>query len=92
MKISSVLVLGFICIMLFTFVFIMFDENSVSSDTTPEIHDMISPTDSVNLHLNGTLTEQELILLELNDENYWIDDDGKKHYVLDAYDSPNIQE
>jgi len=36
------------------------------------------------------MIKKEKILI-LSNDNYFIDEDGKKHYTIDAIDSPTIQ-
>ena len=63
---------------------------------TPKINDSISVEESVSISPNidaDTLDLQEKVTVEkTTDVPYWIDEDGKKHYTIEARDSPTLEE
>ena len=92
MKISKIIVVGFISIMSIVVVFSFLGESNV-----PEIQDTIDTSDSVKINLSpndDNLDVKDSANIELNDNtpSYWVDEDGKKHYTLSAADTPTIQE
>ena len=94
MKITGFLVIGFFAIMVIAVGFVYFGENSEYGDT-PQILDKITIEESVQINPNADtdiLDVKETVVISSNDGGYWIDEDGKRHYSINARDAPVIQD
>ncbi len=89
------MVVGFLSIMSVAVGFSLFDESGFSD--TPEISDVAVTSDSVKMNSNQNTADHmntsDSASIELTPENtnYWIDSNGKKHYTINAQDTPSIQ-
>ena len=65
-------------------------------EIAPQIADTVEPSDQVKVELGNTATDtivplDNALINELkNGTNYYYDQNGTKHYVLEAIDSPVI--
>jgi len=94
MRASIILVGGFFAAMAIAVGFVIFGENSESLKT-PQINDVIAPVDTVSINPNPNADAVEIkesVELKQSNNEYWIDEDGKKHYTIDARDAPIIQD
>jgi hypothetical protein len=97
MKITGFLAIGFFAIMAIAVGFVYFGDTETM---TPQISDDVVPTDSVRINPNpdsDTIDIVESVDVEINDGeitdgNYWTDENGKKHYTIEAHDSPILQD
>ena len=88
MNLARVLVIGFFGIMVIMVGFYLTEDT-----VTPELKDTATLTDSVLINPNPN--EDNLDIkdsAEIGGANYFIDEDGKKHYTLDIYDSPSLND
>ena len=89
------MVVGFLSIMSVAVGFSLFDESGFSD--TPEISDVTITSDSVKINPNKnaadyvTASDSASIELTTENTNYWIDSNGKKHYTINAQDTPSLQ-
>jgi len=92
MRIAGFLVGGFFAAMAIAVGFVFFGDNSESLET-PQISDTLAPVDTANISPNLDADTLEIVeSVELNTNEYWIDEDGKKHYTINARDSPEIKD
>lgn len=56
----------------------------------PQISDLIKSTDSVKINSNQSDNLEVDDSSKSNGENYFIDEDGKKHFTISAQDAPDI--
>jgi len=88
---SIVVMVGFFSVIGTAVAFSLFDENT----DTNTLDDVIDSSDSANITLNSStndeLTVKDSAAVTVSNDNYFIDEDGKKHYTIDAVDSPTIQ-
>jgi len=58
-----------------------------SANIAPSITDSPEITDEVKMDSEEALTEE---VSKINDEGFYIDENGVKHYVISAVDSPKL--
>jgi len=93
MRASIILVGGFLVAMAIAIGFAFVGESE--SLETPKIRDIIEPVDTATINPNpdaDILEIVESVELELDTNEYWIDEDGKKHFTINAVDTPIIED
>jgi len=76
------------------------DLNDASNILPPPIMDKTTVTDESKIGLDSTVSDVPIIsdFVEVTTDqendiiNFWIDENGTKHYVLEATDSPALEE
>ena len=92
MKLKSILVISIITAIILVVVILPVKPNDIPPEMTDNVEIKEETTLELGVDISDSLDFREETSLDENNSNFYIDENGVKHYVIEAVDNPQLQD